>query len=388
VGTIYLDHNATTRTHPEVVREMVRVLEQDFGSPQSLHALGRHARDTVERARETLACHLRARPAETFFTSGGTEADNLALVGAALAGEAAGRRHLITSAVEHHAVLVPLEWLRGRGFELSVLPVDGHGRVDPDDVRRALRPDTALVSVMAANNEVGTIEPVAEIGRLMREHAPHAVFHCDAVQALGKLPIDVQAWNVDLLAVAAHKVYGPKGVGALYVRKGTRLVPLVRGGHHEKGRRAGTENVAGIAGFGKAIELYEAGQLGSPTRVGALRDRLERRLGEAVGDVRVNGHPRERLHNTLNLSFRGVEGESVIVDLDLEGVEVSGGSACTSAEIEVSHVLAAMALDRRDMQAAVRFSLGWENTEAEVDRVVELCRVIVAKLRGLKRRPG
>ncbi|HJZ86172.1 MAG TPA: cysteine desulfurase family protein [Polyangia bacterium] len=387
MGTIYLDHNATTRTHPDVVREMVRVLDREFGSPQSLHALGRRARDTVERAREILAHHLRARPAETIFTSGGTEADNLALVGAALAGEASGRRHLVTSAIEHHAVLVPLQFLQQRGFALSVVPVDGQGLVDPDDVRRALRPDTALVSVMAANNEVGTIQPVAEIGRLLREHAPHVVFHCDAVQALGKLPIDVQAWNVDLLAVAAHKVYGPKGVGALYVRKGTKLVPLVRGGHHEKGRRAGTENVAGIAGFGRAIELYEAGGLGSPDEVGQLRDRLERRLGEAVGDVRVNGHPQARLANTLNMSFRGVEGESVIVDLDLEGVEVSGGSACTSAEIEVSHVLAAMALDRRDMQAAVRFSLGWENTQEEIDRVVDLCAAIVAKLRRLKRRP-
>jgi cysteine desulfurase len=384
---IYLDHNATTRTHPEVVRAMVHVLEQDYGSAQSLHRLGRRAREAIEQARETIATHLHARPAETFFTSGGTEADNLALVGAALAGEAQGRRHLITTAIEHHAVLVPLEWLRERGFELTVLPVDGHGLCDPDDVRRALRPDTALVSVMAANNEVGTIQPIAAIGHIVHEHAPHAVFHCDAVQALGKLPIDVHAWQVDLLAVAAHKVYGPKGTGALYVRKGTKLVPLVRGGHHEKGRRAGTENVAGIVGFGRALELYQAGQLGNPAEMRRLRDRLEGRLSAAIGYVRTNGHPTERLANTLNVSFSGVEGESVIVDLDLEGVAVSGGSACTSNEIEVSHVLAAMRLDRRDMQAAVRFSLGYENTEAEIDQVVALTASIVHKLRRLKRFP-
>jgi cysteine desulfurase len=385
---IYLDHNATTRAHPEVVRAMARMLDEEYGSPQSLHQLGRRAHDAVERAREIVARHLHARPAETFFTSGGTEADNLALVGAALAAEAHGRRHLVASAIEHHAVVVPLEWLRERGFELTLVPVDGMGLVDPDDVRRTLRADTAVVSVMAANNEVGTIQPVAEIGRLVREHAPHAVFHCDAVQALGKLPIDVHAWNADLVAVAAHKVYGPKGAGALYVRKGTKIVPLVRGGHHEKGRRAGTESTAGIVGFGRVLELLEAGELGDPARIALLRDRLERGLCAAVGDVRTNGHPAARLANTTNLSFRGVEGESVIVDLDLEGVAVSGGSACTSAEIEVSHVLAAMRLDRRDMQAAVRFSLGRENTEGEIDRVIALCTEIVAKLRRLKRRPA
>jgi cysteine desulfurase len=385
---IYLDHNATTRTHPAVAEAMARVQDEDYGSPQSLHSLGRRARELVESARERLARHLSARPAETFFTSGGTEADNLALVGAALAAEAQGRRHLVASAVEHHAVLVPLEWLRERGFELTIVPVDGYGRVDPDDLARALRPDTALVSVMAANNEVGTVQPIAEIGRLVRERAPQAVFHCDAVQALGKLPVDVRAWHVDLLALAAHKVYGPKGVGALYVRKGTRLVPLVRGGHQEKGRRAGTENVAGIVGFGRAIELLEEGQLGDLAAQRRLRNRLSNQLDDVVGDLRVNGHPVERLGNTLNVSFRGVEGEAVIMALDLEGVAVSGGSACSSAEIEVSHVLSAMGLDRRDMQAAVRFSLGRENTAEEIDRVAALCAQVVAKLRQLKRRPA
>jgi cysteine desulfurase len=245
-----------------------------------------------------------------------------------------------------------------------------------------LRPDTALVSVMAANNEVGTLQPIAEIGGIVKEHSS-AVFHCDAVQALGKLLIDVNAWRVDLLAVAAHKVYGPKGVGSLYVRKGTRIVPLVRGGHHEKGRRAGTENVPGIVGFGRALELVD---LGACAPIKRLRNMLENRLEDVVGDVRINGHPSHRLDNTLNISFRGVEGESVIVDLDLEGVAVSGGSACSSAEIEISHVLSAMRVPRADAQAAVRFSLGRGNTAAEIDRTVTLCSQIVAKLRRLKRR--
>ena len=379
---IYLDHNATTPPHPLVVEAVARALADDYGSAQSLHGLGKRARDLVESARERVAGHLGARPAETFFTAGGTEADNLALVGAALAGEAAGRKHLVTIPIEHHAVLVPLEWLAQRGFELTLVPVDEHGRVDPDAIRKALRSDTALVSVMAANNEVGTIQPIAEIGRVVKEHS-QAAFHCDAVQMLGKSRIDVNEWHVDLLAVAAHKVYGPKGVGALYVRKGTKIVPLVRGGHHEKGRRAGTENVPGIVGFGRALELID---LADGARQKKLRNMLENKLEDVIGDVRLNGHPSQRLDNTLNISFRGVEGESVIVDLDLEGVAVSGGSACSSAEIEVSHVLSAMGVPRTDAQAAVRFSLGRGNTTQEIERTVELCAQIVAKLRRLKRR--
>jgi cysteine desulfurase len=375
---VYLDHNASTPVHPEVVAAMVPYFSERFGNPSSVHGFGREARDGIEAAREQIAQFLRVGKDEVVFTSGGTESDNFAVKGVAAA---RGRGHLITSRIEHHAVLRTGQTLERQGFEVTYLPVDGFGMVDPDDVRRAIRPDTILVSIMHANSEVGTIQPVAAIGQTARERG--VPFHVDAVQTFGKLPIDLDASGIDLLSFSGHKIYGPKGIAGLYVRKGTRMVAVQHGGDHERRRRAGTENVPGIVGLGKAVELRERDMADEAERLQALRDRLWEGVHGRVPDVRLNGHPTARLPGTCNLSFRDVESESIVLGLDLRGVAVSAGSACTSGNVEPSYVLVAMGVELPWAVGAVRCSLGRGTTAADIDHVIECLESVVAKLREL-----
>jgi cysteine desulfurase len=351
-----------------------------FGNPSSIHSYGQEARGAVEEARTKVAQLIGARGEEIIFTSGGTEADNYALKGAAFANEHKGN-HIITTSVEHHAVLEVCKFLEKRGFQITCLPVDKYGLVDPDDVKGAITDKTILVSVMHANNEVGTIEPVEEIGELVREAGVY--FHSDAVQTVGHIPVNVDELKVDLLSISGHKSYGPKGVGALYVRKGTKLVPLMHGGEHEKRRRAGTENVPSIVGLGKAAEL--AGQeIGKEAeRLAYLRDKLIKSLDKKIDHIRLNGHPTRRLPNNVNVSVDFVEGESMLLNLDLEGICASTGSACSSASLEPSHVLLALGLSPEQAHGSLRFTLGRENTEADIERVLEVLPGIVAKLRAM-----
>jgi len=369
VTPIYLDYAATTPVDPRVAAAMAPYFSDRFGNAASIHGFGQEARAAVEHARQIIADAIGARDAEEIvFLSGATEADNFALIGAALANETRGR-HLIVSAVEHHAVLEPARFLESRGFALSVLPVDGMGQVDPAGVRAALRPDTTVVSVMHANNEIGTIQPVAEIGRITREAG--VTFHCDAAQSLGIVPLDVQTLGVDLLSLSAHKRYGPKGVGALYVRKGTPLVRLLHGGSHERNRRAGTHNTPGIVGFGEAIRVALEAMEEEAPRVAGLRDRLIEGL-RGIDGAQVNGHPRERLPGIANVSFRGADSESLLLALDLRGIAASSGSACTSGSLEPSHVLPAIGLPPEVAAGTLRFSLGRWTTEEEIDHVLDV----------------
>lgn len=377
---IYLDHNATTPLHPQVLEAMAPYLTEQFGNASSYYQLGRQAREAIETARQQVAACLGAGAEEIVFTSGGTEADNLALRGAARARRDRGN-HIITSAVEHHAVLRTCQSLAGEGWEVTWLPVDGEGRVDPQEVRRQLRPETVLISVMAANNETGAIQPLREIGAIARQQG--VLFHTDAVQAVGKMALDVEEWGVDLLALSAHKVYGPKGVGALYVRQGTPLVPTMTGGRHEAGVRAGTENVAGIVGLAAAM-VHAAEVLETETaRLGALRARLERGIAARLDRVRVNSGGAPRVPNTANMSFSAVDGEAILLHLDLRGICAATGSACTTDEPEPSHVLLAMGIEPRLAQSTVRFSLGHDNTEEEIDQVIEAMAEIVPRLRAI-----
>jgi len=373
---VYMDHNASTPVHPEVVAEMTPYFAEIFGNPSSIHAFGRAARDAMDTARERVARFLVVAADEIVFTSGGTESDNLAIKGLA---RARGGGHLITSQIEHHAVLRTCQALETQGFTVTYLPVDGHGRVDPDDVRRAIRPDTIAISIMHANSEIGSIQPIGEIGAVAREHG--VPLHVDAVQTFGKIPVNVQALKVDALSFSSHKIYGPKGVAALWVRKGTKMVADQHGGDHERRRRAGTENVPGIVGFGKAVEVRARDMAAEAERVRSLRDRLWEAVRTGVPDVRLNGHPTERLPGTDNLAFRHVESESIVLGLDLKGVGVSAGSACTSGHVEPSHVLVAMGVPLDWAMGAVRFSLGQSTTADDVDYVVECLIPIVAKLR-------
>lgn len=373
---VYLDHNASTPVHPDVLAEMLPYFSEIFGNASSVHGFGRAAREGVDSARERVARFLGADPAEIIFTSGGTESDNLAVLGLALA---RGRGHLITSQIEHHAVLRTCQALEAQGFAVTYLPVDGYAMVDPDDVRRAIRPDTIAVSVMHANSEVGTIQPIAAIGRVAREHG--VALHVDAVQTFGKVPIDLDAWGIDVLSCSAHKIYGPKGVAAVYVRRGTKMVAVQHGGDHERRRRAGTENVPGIVGFGKAVEIRAAVMRDEAERVGALRDRLWDGLRARVPEVRLNGHPTRRLPGTANVSFRHVESESIVLGLDLKGIGVSAGSACTSGSVEPSYVLVAAGTPLDWAMGAVRCSLGRSTTPEEIDDVLECAAPLVAKLR-------
>ena len=374
---IYLDYNATTPVRREV-RDAMRPFEEvHFGNPSSMHAFGRETRAAIDGARETLAGILGARAHEIVFTSGGTESDNLAVLGAARA-RASGGRHLITAATEHHAVLHAFDYLKSHeGFDVTVLPVDESGRVRPGDLFRALQPDTTLVSLMTANNETGALHPVLEIGAALRERG--ILFHMDAVQSFGKQRIDVRDFSVDLLSISAHKFYGPKGVGALYVRSGLPLTPTVVGGFHENQRRAGTENVAAIVGMAKAAELAPWKQ--EDQRLFGLTEKLWNGLSARIGGVHRNGHPSERLGNTLNVSFEDCDGENLLINFDLEGIAVSSGSACMVGSVQPSHVLAAMGVPETLARATVRFSLGLATRDTDVATVIDKAPAIVARVR-------
>lgn len=375
---IYLDHAATTPVDPRVVEAMVAVYGEQHGNPSSIHGEGRGARALVDEARERVAAAIGAEPAEIVFTSGGTEADNLALRGTVRALRTKGD-HVITSAIEHHAVVDTCHELEAEGVRVTVLPVDRYGMVDPDDVRRAITDRTVLVSVMHANNEIGTVEPIAEIGATCRERG--VVFHTDAVQSVGALEVDVRKLPVDLVSINAHKFYGPKGVGALYVRKGTPYHAVQTGGGQERDRRAGTENVAGIMGMGLALKLAVEARPEESPRLARLRDRLIAGIGERVDDVVLNGHPTERLPNNTNFCFRGAQGESLVIALDLAGIAASTGAACTTGSVEPSHVLLAIGLTRELAQGSLRLTLGRGTTDADIDVVLEELPEIVARLR-------
>jgi len=380
VKRIYLDYAATTPTHPEVVKAMVPYFTEAFGNPSSLYVCGQEAKSAIEQARVLVADLIGAESEEIVFTSGGTEADNFALEGVAFASEDRGN-HIITTTIEHHAVLETCKFLEARGFSLTYLPVDEHGLVDPEDVKRVITDKTILISVMQANNEIGTIEPIAEIGRIAKEAGVY--LHTDAVQTVGHVPVDVNELGVDLLSISAHKLYGPKGVGALYIRKGTRIVSLMHGGEQEQGRRASTENVPAIVGLGKAVELAqkemseEAGQLVN------LRDQLIKGLMERIDDIRLNGHPQRRLPNNINVSVKFVEGEAVLLNLDLEGICASTGSACSSPSAEPSHVLLALGVSLEQARGSLRFTLGKWTSKEEIERVLEVLPPVVARLRAM-----
>lgn len=376
----YLDYNSTTPVDPEVLAAMLPFLAENFGNASSIHSPGQAARGAVDRARESVAALLGAKAGEIVFTSGGTEADNLALFGLVFALKTA-QKHVITTAIEHHAVLNSCQELERQGIDVTFVPVGRDGIADPEDIRRALRPETVLISVMYANNELGTIQPVEEIGRIAAE--ADVYFHCDAVQAAGKLPLDVNRIGADLLSISAHKIYGPKGAAALYVRAGTPLAPQFHGGHHERDRRPGTENVPGIAGLGKAAELARVNVASEPKRVAELRDRLEESLLAAIPSIRVNGGTSHRVANTSNLAFSGAGGEALVIALDLQGIACSTGAACSSGAIEPSHVLLAIGLRADDARSSLRFSLGRHTTREEIDYAASVIPAAVERLRSL-----
>jgi len=380
MNRIYLDNAATTPVRREVFEAMVPYLTDKYGNPSSIHSYGREARADLNRAREQVAAAIGAAPEEIIFTAGGSEADNLAIKGTALAmyGE---KSHIITSAVEHHAVLHSVESLKRLGFSVTILPVDSEGMVDPEDVKRAITPETCLISIMYANNEVGTIQPIEEISRIAREAG--VLFHTDAVQAVGHMPVDVKSLGVDMLSLSGHKFYGPKGVGALYARRGVRLAPLIDGGAQERKRRAGTENMAGIVGIGMAIELAVSEMDEVSAKEERLRDKLIEGLTQRIPDVKLNGHRRLRLPNNVNMSFLYVEGESLLLNLDMEGIAASSGSACTSGSLAPSHVLMAMGIPHEVAHGSVRMTLGRYTEDADVERVLDVMPRIVEKLRAM-----
>jgi cysteine desulfurase len=385
---VYFDYNATTPLAPEVTDAVVRATREVFGNASSVHHFGQQAKATMDEARSAVAALINADPSEVVFTSGGTESDNFAIRGVAAIHDAleppTGRRHLIASAIEHEAVLNTLRALARRGWKTTLLPVDASGIVAPDRLREAITSDTAIVSVMHANNEIGTIQPIAALAAIAHEHG--ALMHTDAVQSAGKIPVDVRALGVDLLSLSAHKFNGPKGAGAIWIKRGTRLQPTMTGGKHERNRRAGTENVPAIAGLGVAARLAMGKLSSEGARVSALRDRLEAGILRGVPGTAVNGAPESRVPNTTNISFDHVEAESLLIALDLEGVAVSTGSACSSGTLEPSHVLKAMGLPTHRTQNSLRFSLGMFSTGEEVDRVIDVMPRLVEKLRGLTRK--
>ena len=381
----YFDHNATTPPAPEVVAAVVRALRDDFGNPSSVHHFGQRAKALLDEARSAVAELIGAESTDVVFTSGGTEGDNMALRGAAEAAEAAGsRRHVIASAIEHEAVLNTVKALTRRGWTSTLLPVGARGVVAPGALAAAITPQTAIVSVMQANNEIGTIQPIADLAAIAHEHG--AIFHTDAVQSIAKIPVDVRTLGVDLLSLSGHKFNGPQGIGALWIRRGTRIVSTMTGGKHERNRRGGTENVPGIAGLGVAARLARTKLKTEPARLAALRNRLEQGVIARVPGTAVNGDVTARVPNTTNISFDGVEAESLLIALDLDGFAVSTGSACSSGTLEPSHVLRAMGLPSHRTQNSIRFSLGLGNTEAQVDALVERLPSVVAKLRTLVKR--
>ena len=378
---IYVDHNATTPVHPQVVEAISRVLRDDFGNASSVHVFGQTAKSHIDRARAAVATLVGARPQEIVFTSGGTESDNLAIRGVAEALAPTKRRHLIASSIEHEAVLTTLKALAKRGWTTTLLPVNRSGIVNPTDLEAAITDETILVSVMHANNEIGTMQPIAELAAIA--HAHGAQFHTDAVQSVGKIPVAVDDLHVDLLSLSGHKFNGPKGVGALWVRRGSRLTATATGGKQERNRRAGTENVPGIVGLGEAARLATETLATAGAHVAQLRDRLEGDILETVPGTVVNGDRAQRIPNTANVSFDRVEAESLLIALDLEGIAVSTGSACSSGTLEPSHVLRAMGFSPHRTQNSIRFSLGTDNTADEIDRIVYVLPRVVEKLRRL-----
>jgi len=383
---VYLDNSATTAMAAEVIEAMLPYFSDEMGNAQSVHSFGQRAKASVEKARREVAALINAAPAEIVFLSGGTEADNLALRGIAEAHGDNGR-HIITTKIEHPAVLATCEALEGVGYRVTYLPVSRNGIVSIDDIRQALSDDTILISVMLANNETGTIQPIEEIAGVITEARArgldHLHFHTDAVQAVGKIPVDVNRLGVDLLSLSGHKIHGPKGIGALFVRKGTRLAKLLHGGHHERDRRAGTENVPGIVGLGRAAELARTQLDGRMNRMRDLRDYLEQEVISRYPGVRVNGDKQQRVPNVSNMSFDGIDGESLLIALDLKGIAVSTGSACASGSLEPSHVLQALGLTREEVRGSLRFSLGAFNTRDEIDYGVAVLAETVARLREM-----
>jgi cysteine desulfurase len=377
---MYLDHAATTGVAKEVAETMMPFFTEIYGNPSSLHTFGLDAKDALEASRNKIAAFLNAREDEIVFTGSGTESNNTVIKGIADALKKKGN-HVITTAIEHHAIHEPLNFLEKQGVKVTYLPNDDTGLVDPDDLKKAITDKTILVSIMHANNEIGTIEPVKSLGAVCREAG--VVFHTDAVQTFGHLPIDVKDMNIDLLSASAHKLYGPKGVGLLYIRKGVKLTPLLQGGDQERRRRASTQNVPGIAGFSRAVELAEKEMLPESERQAALRDRLIRELLEAIPESRINGHPTLRLPNNVNISFAYVEGEGILLNLDMEGIAASTGSACTSSSLEPSHVLTACGLTHELAHGSLRFTTGRGTTEAEIDHVIKVLPPIISKLRAM-----
>lgn len=384
---VYLDYNATTPVDPAVLEAMLPILGENFGNAGSVHSAGQRARAAIDSARESVAALIGAKLNEVVFTSGGTEADNLAVFGT-VAASTKPRKHVITTAIEHHAILHSCEELARQGVEVTVVPVgrgrDSQGIVDPEAIRQALRPETVLISVMHANNELGTIQSIEEIARIAAE--AEVCFHSDAVQSAGKIPLDVTRLGVDLLSISAHKFCGPKGVGALYVRSGRHIAPRSWGGHAERDRRAGTENVPGIVGLGKAAELARKLLAEDGSRISTLRDRLENALLERIPNVLINGDRTRRVPNTLNVSFPGAGGEALLIALDLQGIACSTGAACSSGSTEPSHVLLAAGLSHDDARSSLRFSLGRPTTSGEVDRAIEVTPAVVERIRALSPR--
>lgn len=380
---IYFDHNATTPVDPSVVEVMARVLREEFGNASSVHHFGQRAKAILDDARSAVAALIASEPSEIVFTSGGTEADNFALRGVAEALEVTGRKHLISTSIEHEAILNTLKVLARRGWQTTLLSVDADGIVKPEALVAAITDQTALVSVMHANNEIGTIQPIAELARIA--HSRGALFHTDAVQSVAKVPVDTRALGVDLLSLSAHKFYGPKGAGALFIKRGARVSAILTGGKHERNRRAGTENVPAIAGFGAAATLAGGKLDAEAARLRILRDRLEAGVLASVPGTAVNGAREPRVPNTTNISVNGVEAESLLIALDLEGIAVSTGSACSSGTLEPSHVLRAMGLPTHRTQNSIRISLGAGNTDAEIDYLLGKLPAVVNKLRSLTR---
>lgn len=377
---VYMDYSATTPVKKEVLDTMIPYFTEQYGNPSSIYKLGQASKKAIDEARDKVAKTMNARQDEIYFTGGGSESDNWAIKGTAYALKQKGN-HIITSSVEHHAVLHACEYLEKQGFEVTYLPVDNEGLVSTEDLKKAIKDTTILITVMYANNEIGTIQPIEEIGKIAKEKG--ILFHTDAVQAYGHIAIDTQTLPVDMISVSAHKLYGPKGVGVLYVRKGVKIHNLIHGGGQEKRRRAGTENIAGIVGFGKAAELAHVDIQGHNQKLTALRDDLTKRLMEAIPHTRINGHKEKRLCNNVNLSFQYIEGEGILLGLDMVGISASSGSACTSGSLDPSHVLLGIGLTHEIAHGSLRLSLGDMTTQEEIDYVVEKLPAIIQRLRDM-----
>lgn len=377
---IYLDHSATTPVKKEVLEEMMPYFGQKFGNPSSIYSIGRESRKAIDEARDRVAHAIGAQSKEIYFTSGGSESDNWALKGVAYANKSKGN-HIITSAIEHHAVLNACKYLEDDGFEVTYLDVDSDGMVSVEQLRESIRPTTTLVSIMFANNEIGTIQPIKEIGQVARQNGIY--FHTDAVQAVGNIPIDVDDYNIDLLSLSGHKFYGPKGVGALYIRKNVKIASFIQGGAQEKGRRAGTENVSGIVGLGKAIEIAGNNIQGYNAKLSHLRDKLINGVMKKIPFVRINGHQEKRLPGNANFSFDFIEGESLLLMLDMKGIAASSGSACSSGSLDPSHVLLAIGLSHETAHGSLRLTIGDDNTEEDIEYVLEVLPPIVERLREM-----